>query len=172
MLPCSHCPSLQHDGDLQVACFKHIPASSTSPDRWVYADTRRPHTHDVRAMLTVTPPGAEPLLLTGGNDAQLFAFSVPHFQTVHFHPVCYCVVTVLACFMHAILSGKVKTSSCSTESVHAIGLPFNARGLIVMLDWHQIHLVCSIKLCAQSEAIIHCLMRLPCTNQCRSQCRN
>ncbi len=67
---------------VQVACFKRIAANGETPEKWVYLDTRRPHTHDVRAMVILTPPGADPLLLTGANDAQLFAYSVPHFQTV------------------------------------------------------------------------------------------
>ena len=33
-------------------------------------------------MLVLTPPDADPLLLTGANDAQLFAYSVRSFQTV------------------------------------------------------------------------------------------
>ena len=33
-------------------------------------------------MLVLNPGDADPLLLTGGNDTQLFAYSVPHFQTV------------------------------------------------------------------------------------------
>jgi uncharacterized membrane protein len=35
-------------------------------------------------MLILTPPDAEPLLLTGANDAQLFAYSIRRFQTVSF----------------------------------------------------------------------------------------
>lgn len=35
-------------------------------------------------MLVLTPPDADPLLLTGANDAQLFAYSVRRFQTVSF----------------------------------------------------------------------------------------
>ncbi len=33
-------------------------------------------------MLVLTPPDADPLLLTGANDAQLFAYSIRRFQTV------------------------------------------------------------------------------------------
>ena len=71
---------------LQVAMFKKLAATSNNIGKWVYLDTRRPHTHDVRAMLLLTPPDADSLLLTGGNDAQLFAYSVPHFQTVRHSP--------------------------------------------------------------------------------------
>ena len=66
----------------QVACFRRIPGQDGSLEKWVYLDTRRPHTHDVRAMLVLNPADADSLLLTGANDAQLFAYSVQHFQTV------------------------------------------------------------------------------------------
>lgn len=38
-------------------------------------------------MLVLNPAGTEPLLLTGANDAQLFAYSVSRFQTVSLLPV-------------------------------------------------------------------------------------
>ena len=39
-------------------------------------------------MVVLTPPDADSLLLTGANDAQLFAYSVPHFQTVRLSKSC------------------------------------------------------------------------------------
>lgn len=65
-----------------MACFRRLPATDGRPEKWLYLDTRRPHTHDVRAMLVLNPAGADSLLLTGANDAQLFAYSVFRFQTV------------------------------------------------------------------------------------------
>lgn len=111
-------------GGLQVACFKHIPASDATPDRWIYADTRRPHTHDVRAMLTVTPPGADPLLLTGGDDAQLIAFSVPHFQTVG--PPWKTVWAVACClwthfWLDVIVSGSCVSSMLLNLESYSLG---------------------------------------------------
>lgn len=76
--------------DVQVACFRRLPAKNGNPEKWLYLDTRRPHTHDVRAMLVLNPVGADALLVTGANDAQLFAYSVPRFQTSH--PVRVCKV--------------------------------------------------------------------------------
>ena len=63
-----------------------MPAKDGRPEKWLYLDTRRPHTHDVRAMLVLNAAGTDPLLLTGANDAQLFAYSVSRFQTVSFPP--------------------------------------------------------------------------------------
>lgn len=37
-------------------------------------------------MLVLNPVGADALLVTGANDAQLFAYSVPRFQTVSSPP--------------------------------------------------------------------------------------
>ena len=37
-------------------------------------------------MLVLNPVDADPLLLTGANDAQMFAYSVQHFQTVSLLP--------------------------------------------------------------------------------------
>ena len=65
-----------------MACFRRLPAKDGRPEKWLYLDTRRPHTHDVRAMLVLNPAATDPLLLTGANDAQLFAYSVSRFQTV------------------------------------------------------------------------------------------
>jgi hypothetical protein len=50
--------------------------------RWVDLDAKRPHTHDVRTLAVVSLPDEEPLLLSGGNDAQLLAHSVPRFLRV------------------------------------------------------------------------------------------
>ena len=38
-------------------------------------------------MLVLDPTGTDPLLLTGANDAQLFAYNVSRFQTVSLHRV-------------------------------------------------------------------------------------
>ena len=55
---------------------------SLGSQRWAFLEARRPHTHDVRAAAIVAPPGADPLLVTGGHDAVLIAHSVPRFQQV------------------------------------------------------------------------------------------
>ncbi|KAK9825655.1 hypothetical protein WJX81_005809 [Elliptochloris bilobata] len=66
--------------DSQVALFRRVSAGS---QRWAFLEARRPHTHDVRAAAVVSPPGAEPLLVTGGHDAVLIVHSVPRFQQEH-----------------------------------------------------------------------------------------
>ncbi|KAK9820486.1 hypothetical protein WJX72_010807 [[Myrmecia] bisecta] len=69
--------------DVQVALFRRIK-EKTGIDRWVFIDCKRPHTHDVRAMAVIPQPDADsPLLLTGGNDSQLFAYSVSRFTKEH-----------------------------------------------------------------------------------------
>ena len=82
---------------VQVACFRRLPAKDGRPEKWLYLDTRRPHTHDVRAMLVLNPAGADSLLLTGANDAQLFAYSVSRFQTVSLLPVTLFPALGLSC---------------------------------------------------------------------------
>jgi len=77
--------------DNQVAAFRLVPAHGEEPSRWVYLDSKRPHAHDVRAMDIVCLPGDhEPLLVSGGNDAQLFCYSVLRFQKVHAVRLCKC----------------------------------------------------------------------------------
>ncbi len=47
-------------------------------------------------MLILTPPDADPLLLTGANDAQLFAYSICRFQTVSLsHPFSHFVISLV-----------------------------------------------------------------------------
>ena len=53
---------------------------SAGAQRWAFLEARRPHTHDVRAAVVVTPLGADPLLVTAGHDCVLLVHSVPRFQ--------------------------------------------------------------------------------------------
>lgn len=54
-------------------------------------------------MLILSPPDAEPLLLTGANDAQLFAYSVRRFQTVSFsQSLSHFVISLLICHLMSI----------------------------------------------------------------------
>jgi len=62
---------------------------------WVYLSSKRPHTHDVRAMCIASSPqssntsrdrnaiASTALLFTGGNDTLLLAHSVPRFLKEH-----------------------------------------------------------------------------------------
>ena len=73
---------------LQIAMFRFMdPPSPGQASAWVYLDTRRPHTHDVRAMLVTTPPGGGPLLLTGSTDTHLIACAASRFGKVGPSPV-------------------------------------------------------------------------------------
>lgn len=75
--------------------------TGAEPGSWTYIDTKRPHTHDVRMLLLVQRPAASPLLLSGGNDAQLIAYDANAFLKVRalffalvFHCVPHCVPTL------------------------------------------------------------------------------
>lgn len=58
-------------------------ASNTGAGQWVFTHHKRPHTHDVRAMGLVPLGGGRQVLLTGGVDAQLIAYTVPAFLQDH-----------------------------------------------------------------------------------------
>ena len=66
--------------DLDHVVVEQLVAGGVA--RWEYIDSKRPHTHDVRALTVVGGVDAEPLLVSGGNDAQLFAYSVRAFTKV------------------------------------------------------------------------------------------
>lgn len=73
--------------DPQVALFHRLPAPSSSSRKhvpWAYLSSKRPHTHDVRAMCIAQgkalPQG--PRLFTGSNDSQLFNHSVDRYLKV------------------------------------------------------------------------------------------
>ena len=55
--------------------------------RWEYLESKRPHTHDVRTLCVVTPANPKvPVLVSGGQDAQLFAYKIPQFTKVFTPP--------------------------------------------------------------------------------------
>lgn len=71
--------------DPQVSLFYRLDSTATSQQHpWAYLSSKRPHSHDVRAMCVAAgralPDGAR--LLTGSNDTQLFSHSVAAFQKV------------------------------------------------------------------------------------------
>lgn len=78
--------------DPQVALFHRLPEGSSETGGkdvpWAYLSSKRPHTHDVRALCVAggkaLPEGAR--LFSGGNDTQLFAHSVEHFLKVGMNP--------------------------------------------------------------------------------------
>ena len=72
--------------DSQVAAFEHVVAVDDDGGplghRWTVTGTKRPHTHDVRA-LAIAAIGGAPVLLSGGNDAQLLAYPANAFRKRH-----------------------------------------------------------------------------------------
>ncbi|CAL5222772.1 g5185 [Coccomyxa viridis] len=65
--------------DPQLALYKRVPGNKGKPERWVHSQSKRPHTHDVRALCVVSVPDEDPVLVSGGNDAQLLVHSVPRY---------------------------------------------------------------------------------------------
>ena len=52
------------------------------PERWVHSQSKRPHSHDVRTLCVARLPDQDPILISGGNDAQLLVHSVPRYTQV------------------------------------------------------------------------------------------
>ena len=48
----------------------------------MHSQSKRPHTHDVRALCVVWLPNEDPVLVSGGNDAQLLVHSIPRYTQV------------------------------------------------------------------------------------------
>ena len=48
----------------------------------MHSQSKRPHTHDVRTLCMVSLPDEDPVLVSGGNDAQLLVHSVPRYIQV------------------------------------------------------------------------------------------
>ncbi|KAL4856387.1 WD repeat-containing protein PCN [Chlorella vulgaris] len=74
--------------DPQVALFHRLPAPSSSSRKhvpWAYLSSKRPHTHDVRAMCIAQGKALAqgPRLFTGSNDSQLFNHSVDRYLKEH-----------------------------------------------------------------------------------------
>lgn len=60
----------------------HCWCASGKPERWVHAESKRPHSHDVRALTVAAVPGLDPVLISAGNDAQILVHSVPRYTQV------------------------------------------------------------------------------------------
>ena len=52
-------------------------------ESWVYQTAKRPHSHDVRVLLMLTPAGARPLMVSAGVDTQLMVHAVRDFAQQH-----------------------------------------------------------------------------------------
>ena len=62
-------------------CIRCYHAGS-GEQQWAYLDSKRPHTHDVRALAVIHAAGEEPLLASAGNDTQILVSRVTCFQQV------------------------------------------------------------------------------------------
>ena len=90
-LPPSCCPCCRSAAgvDPRVSLFQRLLDSSSATGSgkqlpWAYLSSKRPHSHDVRAMCVAAgkhlPEG--PRLFTGSNDTQLLNHSVPQYLKV------------------------------------------------------------------------------------------
>jgi len=66
-------------------------------DSWLYQTAKRPHTHDVRVLLMLTPAGARPLMVSAGVDTQLMVHTVRDFTQQHPTRVCRVPQPPLVC---------------------------------------------------------------------------
>ena len=91
------------------------------PERWVHSQSKRPHSHDVRALCVACLPGQDPVLVSGGNDAQLLVHSVPRYTQVGSLPMSlysrgpcsYCMAwTLFALSLLHTMTGTIKQSCC------------------------------------------------------------
>jgi U3 small nucleolar RNA-associated protein 4 len=92
--PCGTCV-FASGVDSQIAVFEKVTNGDDSKeDTWTFTGTKRPHTHDVRALAMAAAPSGvgdaadgknwySPVLLSGGNDAQLLAFNALKFRKRH-----------------------------------------------------------------------------------------
>ena len=75
--------------DPRVSLFQRLPDSSSATGSgkqlpWAYLSSKRPHSHDVRAMCVAAGKHLSegPRLFTGSNDTQLLSHSVPQYLKV------------------------------------------------------------------------------------------
>lgn len=70
--------------DPRIAVFQRLRAQPGSKPEWTFLSSKRPHTHDVRAMCIAAGKACStPLLFTGGNDTLLLAHNVGRFLKEH-----------------------------------------------------------------------------------------
>ena len=63
-----------------ILSLRTLPAGK--PEQWVHSQSKRPHSHDVRALCVACLPDQDPVLVSGGNDAQLLVHSIPRYTQV------------------------------------------------------------------------------------------
>jgi len=72
--------------DSQVAEFEKLDEhldKEQGYNQWVYTASKRPHTHDVRALAMAVSPSGDGILISAGNDAQLLAYPAETFRKHH-----------------------------------------------------------------------------------------
>ena len=72
--------------DSQVAEFEKLDEVLEKDDgynKWTYTSSKRPHTHDVRALAMAASPEGDGILISAGNDAQLLAYPAETFRKHH-----------------------------------------------------------------------------------------
>ena len=67
--------------------FEAAPHSGEA-SQWEYLESKRPHSHDVRALAVATAYQQGPVLISGGNDARLFAYRMAKFTKVLLSSCC------------------------------------------------------------------------------------
>ncbi|OUS49586.1 quinon protein alcohol dehydrogenase-like superfamily [Ostreococcus tauri] len=74
--------------DSQLAEFEKLDEHLEKEEgynQWTYTTSKRPHTHDVRALVMAATSSADEdgILISGGNDAQLLAYNAGLFRKQH-----------------------------------------------------------------------------------------
>ena len=79
---------------------------STGHEGWIYQTAKRPHTHDVRLLLMLTPAGTRPLMVSAGVDTQLMVHTVRDFAEQHPTRLCRVPQPPLVCCPPAAPRGR------------------------------------------------------------------
>mgnify|MGYP001807574930 CR=1 FL=1 len=129
--------------DSRVAQFARVAgAAPGQPDGWAYTHYKRPHTHDVRALALLAMPGvgrgeraergergggggagnANAVLLSGGVDAQLIAYTAQTFLQEHPHRLSKCPQRPACQATSACGSGTAAGMGAGGASAHAARL--------------------------------------------------
>lgn len=73
--------------DSQIVEFEKLDAALEKMEgynQWAFTSSKRPHTHDVKALAIAAPSSSDDgILLSAGNDAQLIAYNAESFRKHH-----------------------------------------------------------------------------------------
>jgi U3 small nucleolar RNA-associated protein 4 len=92
-------------------------------NKWTHTASKRPHTHDVRALAMAATSSAEDdgILISGGNDAQILAYNAGSYGKQH--PVRVVEVRIRRCCSRSTRSGW----TCG-ESVRVVNARIRRKG--------------------------------------------